>query len=456
VPVDGLSVGIERLQRAGAPQHAVEVFRRSYERLCTGDLGLLRESDIEPPGAVPELDPDVGSRESLSGVAVVRLNGGLGTTMATSARKGFLPVKDGRSFVDLAVGQAAGLRRSSSTAVPLLLMQSPATPASTSVSTAAAANGTPTVFVQSELPRLGVDDLVPVCWPRDPRLEWAPAGHGDVYPALACSGLLGELLDAGFDLACISSIDNVAAVVDGRVAAAMRRDGIPFLMEVTDRTEVDRKGGHLARRRGGGLVLRDLAQAPVEERAAFYDHTRYGYFNTNTIWVDLRALASRLAGSGGVLDLPLIANRKPIDPYEPDAPEVLQIESAMGAAISAFEDAVAIRVDRRGFNPVKTTAELLAVRSDAYVLTEECRLELAPEREGVPPVVELDPVHFARQRDFDRRFPGGPPSLLGCERLVVRGDVVFEAEVVVRGHAHVEHDGPGHRVVARGSVLGDG
>ena len=306
------------------------------------------------------------------------------------------------------------------------------------------------------LPRLRADDLRPVDWPRDPALEWAPAGHGDVFPALGESGRLRALLADGYRHACISSIDNVASLVDSRVVTLMEQESIPFLMEVADRTDADRKGGHLARRRGGGLVLRELAQAAPEDAAAFQDIDRHRYFNTNTIWVDLEALDGLLGACDQVLDLPLIANHKQVDPYDDSSPEVIQIESAMGSAISVFPGAAARRVERRGFNPVKTTAELLAVRSDAYVLTDEFRLEVAPERGGRPPTIDLDPVHFSRQRDFDARFPTGPPSLIECDELVVRGDVVFGPEVVVKGTALVEQDGPGPRLIESGTILGDG
>ena len=44
-----------------------------------------------------------------------------------------------------------------------------------------------------------------------------------------------------------------------------------------------------------------------------------------------------------------------------------------------------------------------------------------------PPFVDLDPEHFGRLADFERRFPDGPPSLAGCERFVVRGSATFAA-----------------------------
>ena len=100
----------------------------------------------------------------------------------------------------------------------------------------------------------------------------------------------------------------------------VRRERVPFLMEVADRTPADRKGGHLARRAGGGgLVLREVAQTPDEDLDAFQDIARHRYFNTNTLWIDLRALAAVLRERGGVLGLPMIVNRKTVDPGDGDS-----------------------------------------------------------------------------------------------------------------------------------------
>ena len=461
MPVDGLQASLERMRRAGTADHAMASFARYYERLVAGDRGLLAEHDIVPVESIVDVgdvaDVDRALDRALDRVAIVRLNGGLGTTMAAGGGKGRLDLKHGLSFLELAAHQVAELRERTSSPLPLLLMNS----AATGPAAMRARTGRPSLgggleeFWQSMVPRLGVDDLAPVDWPRDPTLEWAPPGHGEVYAALSASGRLRALLDDGYEYACISSIDNVASVVDGRIVSVMQQESIPFLMEVADRTYADRKGGHLARRLDGDLVLRELAQAPTGDRAAFQDIERHRYFNTNTIWVDLRELDALLTSTDLVLDLPLIANRKVVDPYDDSSPEVIQIESAMGAAISVFPGAAARRVERRGFNPVKSTAELLAVRSDAYGLTDGYRLELVPGRNGRAPIIELDPSYFGRQRDFDARFPAGPPSLIECDRLVVRGDVVFGGGVVIRGTVTVEHDGPGQRRIASGSVLSD-
>jgi UTP--glucose-1-phosphate uridylyltransferase len=253
--------------------------------------------------------------------------------------------------------------------------------------------------------------------------------------------MLEQLLEHGYRYAFVSNSDNLGATVEPRILAWVAREGIPFLMEVADRTEADRKGGHLARRTDGGLVLRELAQTAEQDLPAFQDISRHRFFNTNNLWLDLRALAEILDRRGGVLGLPLIVNRKPVDPSNPSTMEVIQLEAAMGAAVELFEGARAVRVSRRRFAPVKTTDDLLATRSDAYLLTEDARVELAPSRGDRPPVVELDPRFYKLLADFEARFPAGPPSLLACERLKVVGDVIFGKHVVIRGSVTIEHTG---------------
>jgi UTP--glucose-1-phosphate uridylyltransferase len=149
-------------------------------------------------------------------------------------------------------------------------------------------------------------------------------------------------------------------------------------------------------------------------------------------------------------------NRKTVDPGDKDSPAVLQLETAMGAAIDVFDGAAAVRVPRERFAPVKTTNDLLVVRSDAYVLTDDARVVVSPERslDGLP-LVDLDSSYFKLLRDFDARFPSGAPSLVECERLAVEGDVLFGSGVKVRGSVTVAQDGDEQRRIEDGAVLED-
>jgi UTP--glucose-1-phosphate uridylyltransferase len=452
--VDGLDAAIEKMRAEGLGDAAVESFRRQYERLRAGETGTLAEDEIEPVAELPDAEDLVAEAgaDLLDQAVVIKLNGGLGTSMGMTKAKSLLEVKDGKTFLDLIAEQILDLRARSGARLPLILMNSFAT---RDDSLAALERyddlsaGLPADFVQNKVPKVRADDLVPVEWPDDPALEWAPPGHGDLYAALVTSGMLEALLGGGYRYAFVSNSDNLGAVLDPRILAWLAESGAPFLMEVADRTASDRKGGHLARRRSdGNLVLREIAQTPDEDVDAFQDTSRHRYFNTNTLWVDLHALRDVL-GEAGVIDLPMIVNRKTVDPADKSSTPVIQLETAMGAAIGVFEGAAALRVPRSRFVPVKTTNDLLSLRSDAYVIGAGQAVHLAPERDGVPPFVDLDTDHYKLVADFDARFPKGPPSLVACEALRVRGDVTFGADVVVRGDVTVE----GTDAVPDGAVL---
>jgi UTP--glucose-1-phosphate uridylyltransferase len=455
---DGLSESVEKMRAEGLSDLAIDTFADYYRRLASGEQGLLPEDELEPVAELPDADdlPDDDGSEVLDRAVVIKLNGGLGTSMGMTGPKSLLEVKDGLSFLDLTVRQVLALRGRSGARLPLVLMHSFAT---REQSLAALERypelevDVPVDFVQGKVPKLRADGLRPVSWPDDPDLEWAPPGHGDLYTSLVGSGMLETLLDRGYEYALVANIDNLGAVLEPKILAWFAREGLAFLMEAAERTEADRKGGHVARREGDGLVLREIAQTPEGDVDAFQDVSRHPFFNANTIWLNLRGLAAVMEERDGVLGLPMIVNRKTVDPTDAGSPEVIQLEAAMGAAIDVFDAAAALRVPRRRFAPVKTTNDLLVVRSDAYVLTGEAGVELAPERGEQPPFVDLDSDHFKLVRDFDERFPAGPPSLIECERLVVEGDVEFGAEVAVRGSVTVEHEGPDRLRIANGTVL---
>ena len=459
---DELQAALDKMRADGAADVAIATFAHYFARLRAGDSGALAEAEIEPVAELPDADElpsdEQGARAALDRTVVIKLNGGLGTSMGMTAPKSLLEVKDGLTFLDVSVRQILDLRAHTGARLPLVLMNSFATRdaslAALAPYDALPVAGVPADFVQSRVPKLAADDLAPVSWPDDPTLEWAPPGHGDLYPSLSSSGMLQALTDAGYEHAFVANVDNLGAVMEPRILAWFARERIPFLMETADRTEADRKGGHVAERADGGLVLREVAQTPDDDLDAFQDIGRHRFFNTNTLWIDLRALAAVLEQRDGVLGLPMIVNRKTVDPGDPASPEVYQLETAMGAAIDVFDGARAIRVPRTRFAPVKTTNDLLALRSDAYVLHDDGCIALAPDRSGEgAPLVELDPEHFKLLRDFDARFPAGAPSLVACERLTVQGDVAFGAGVVVRGTVTVRQTEDGQRRIEDGAVL---
>jgi UTP--glucose-1-phosphate uridylyltransferase len=434
---EGLKAAEEKMRAAGVADVAIDSFAHYYRQLEGGETGMIREADIEPVTDLPTADglPEAPDSAAALGKAVmVKLNGGLGTSMGMTKAKSLLEVKDGLTFIDIVVRQASEL------GVPLVLMNSFATRDDT-MGFIGERHSDADVddFLQSKEPKLRVDDLGPVDWPDDPELEWCPPGHGDLYVALQSSGMLQSLLDRGVEAAFVSNSDNLGAVLDPRILHHFLDSRAPFLMEVVPRSPADRKGGHLARRKEDGrLVLRETAQTAEEDLEALQDTSRHRYSNTNNLWVNLVALDRVVRERSGVLGLPMIVNRKTVDPGDKSTPEVFQLETAMGAAISVFEGAEAIEVSRRRFAPVKTTNDLLVLRSDFYTLTDRAHVEPAEGREAGSILVDLDPDHYKLLADFDARFPAGAPSLVECSRFVVRGDVTFGRDVAVRGEAELE------------------
>jgi UTP--glucose-1-phosphate uridylyltransferase len=448
-----VSKATDEMLAEGLPEIAIETFARYEERLRAGEQGLIPEGEIEPLDDVPSLSElGEGDPSAIERVVVLKLNGGLGTSMGMTKAKSLLEVKDGHSFLDVIARQILHLRERHGAGIPLLLMNSFATRDDTLEALERypelKLDDLPLDFLQGRVPKLLADGFDPAEWPEEPALEWAPPGHGDVFASLAATGLLEELLEHGKEYLFLSNSDNLGATLEPKILSWLAAENLPFVSEVVDRTESDRKGGHLARRRSdGGLLLRETAQVTDEDQQAFEDISVHRYFNANNIWVSLRALDEKLRE--GVLELPMIVNRKTVDPTDSSSPEVVQLETAMGAAIGVFEGAAAVHVPRDRFVPVKKTNDLLVVRSDAYVLQDDWTVRLVSEREGVPPHVELDSDHFKLIRDFEERFGEGPPSLAACRRLDVVGDVGFGRDVVVRGSVRVE----GPRRIEDGTVL---
>jgi UTP--glucose-1-phosphate uridylyltransferase len=386
---------------------------------------------------------------------VIKLNGGLGTSMGMDRAKSLLCVRRGLSFLDIIARQILHLRTEYDATLPLLFMNSFRTSEDTMDAIARYQDlpvpGLPLEFLQNKEPKLLAQDLVPASWPKDPDLEWCPPGHGDLYTALRGTGLLDRLIEAGYERVFVSNSDNLGAVPDARVAGWFATSGAPFAIEAVRRTPSDRKGGHFARRKSDGrIVLRETAQTPDADKAALADLDRHRFCSTNNIWFDLAAMKHALDLRDGILGLPLIRNVKTLDPADPSTPEVVQVETAMGAAVEVFDDSRLIEVGRDRFVPVKTTNDLLVLRSDVYDIGQDFVLDQAAAE---LPFIDLD-GHYKLVGDFDKRFPDGAPSLRKATALKVAGDFTFGKGVQVIGD--VELTASSAQRIEPGTVLADG
>ncbi|KAH7913910.1 UTP-glucose-1-phosphate uridylyltransferase [Hygrophoropsis aurantiaca] len=370
---------------------------------------------------------DTVDPKALHKLAVLKVNGGLGTSMGMSGAKSALEVKDGLTFLDLIVQQVEHLNATHRANVPLILMTSFNTHEDTLriIKKYASRQIRITTFSQSRYPRIWKETLQPC--PRhagDDKKLWYPPGHGDLYNSLVHSGVLGQLLASGKEYLFVSNSDNLGAAVDQKILQHMVDSNTEFLMEVTDKTKGDVKGGTLIDY-DGTMRLLEIAQVPPEHGDDFKSVRKFKIFNTNNLWINLKALKKILDNEG--MDLDIIVNPKVTDDGRP----VIQLETAAGAAIKHFQNAHGINVPRSRFLPVKSCSDLLLIKSDIYSIQHGQLLMNEIRMFGTVPVVKLGD-HFKKIHDFQSRFKS-IPNIIDLDHLTVSGDVHFGRGITLRG-----------------------
>ena len=455
--INHLTAFISKMERDGLPSPVIDTFVHYYDEVLKGETGLIYGRDIRPVGSSEIETYDKIIKYGQFGINVfpqtvrIVLNGGLGTSMGLTGAKSLIKIKDGMSFLDIIVRQAENSE------VALAFMNSFNTHDDTMATLKKLKPSKfPINFLQHKFPKILQHDYSPASWPKNPKLEWNPPGHGDVYTALLTSGMLESFLANGIIYAFISNSDNLGARLDESLLGYLANNQFPFMMEVAKKTPADMKGGHLAQHKNGRLILREVAQCPEDEKATFQDIQRYPYFNTNNIWINLKALKT-LFDRQKIIHLPLILNSKTLDPRDKSSPPVYQVESAMGAAIYLFEGAVAVNVPRTRFYPVKTSNDLLSVRSDCFVYNDDDSLRINPirlrqNRPGVSKI-DLDPKYYGNIDDLEKRFRNGIPSLVDCDALTIEGDVLFEKGVKVKGSVRIANRQQSQAIIQEGTVL---
>lgn len=443
-----------KMREHGLSDTAIAQFEHLYEVWQNEDGNTwIREEDIEPVQGIPnfaqiyETINHDKAVDAFAKTAFLKLNGGLGTSMGLDCAKSLLPVRRHKArpmrFIDIILGQVETARTRLGVELPLTFMNSFRTSADTmkvlSNDKHFQQDEIPMEIIQHVEPKIDLETGEAVSCPNNPDLEWCPPGHGDLYSTLWESGLLDTLEEHGFKYLFISNSDNLGARPSRTLAQHFENTGAPFMIEVSKRTEADRKGGHIVRDKvTGRLMLREMTQVAPEDAEEAKNIKKHPYFNTNNIWVRIDALREKLAQYNGVLPLPVIRNYKTVDPTDPDSTKVLQLETAMGAAVNLFNGAICVEVDRMRFLPVKTTDDLFIMRSDRFHLTDQYEME---DGNYIFPNVQLDTRFYKNIHDFDERFPYGVPSLAAAASVTVEGDWTFGRDVNLYGAAELHDEG---------------
>ncbi|XP_062150861.1 UTP--glucose-1-phosphate uridylyltransferase [Alnus glutinosa] len=426
-------------------------------RYLSGEAQHVEWSKIQTPtdeivvpyeSLAPTTDDPVETKKLLDKLVVLKLNGGLGTTMGCTGPKSVIEVRNGLTFLDLIVIQIENLNSKYGCNVPLLLMNSFNTHDDTLkiVERYSSSNVEIHTFNQSQYPRLVVEDFSPLPSKGQTGKDgWYPPGHGDVFPSLKNSGKLDALLSKGKEYVFIANSDNLGAVVDLKILNHLVHNKNEYCMEVTPKTLADVKGGTLISYEGRVQLL-EIAQVPDDHVNEFKSIEKFKIFNTNNLWVNLKAI-KRLVETDA-LKMEIIPN-----PKEVDGIKVLQLETAAGAAIKFFDNAIGINVPRSRFLPVKATSDLLLVQSDLYTLEDGFVTRNEARKNPANPSIELGP-EFKKVGNFLSRFKS-IPSIIELDSLKVAGDVWFGTGVTLKGKVNIIAK-PGVTLeIPDGAVLGN-
>jgi len=390
----------------------------------------LPKDAIKAYADLPVTSDKAEIKEMLNQLVVIKLNGGLGTSMGCSGPKSVIPVRNDLTFLDLTVQQIEYLNKTYDADVPLVLMNSFNTDEDTMkiIRKYSGFKVSIKTFNQSRFPRINKESLMPVaksCRVEEDAEAWYPPGHGDFYQSFSNSGLLEEFNEQGKKFCFISNIDNLGATVDLSILRDCLSQDHEFIMEVTDKTRADVKGGTLINYEGK-IRLLEVAQVPKEHEEDFKSVKKFNVFNTNNLWISMPAMTRIL--DERTLDMEIIVNPKTLD----NGLNVYQLETAVGAAMKCFENATGINVPRSRFLPVKKSSDLLLVMSNLYSL-QHGALVMSPKRMfPSTPLIKLGDNHFKKVANFLSRF-GSSPDVLELDHLTVSGDVTFGRGVSLRG-----------------------
>ncbi|KAK2531814.1 Ugp2 [Columba guinea] len=354
----------------------LEGFKKLFHRFLqekgpSVDWGKIQrppEDSIQPYEKIKARGLPDNIASVLNKLVVVKLNGGLGTSMGCKGPKSLIGVRNENTFLDLTVQQIEHLNKSYNTDVPLVLMNSFNTDDDTKKILQKYSHSRVKIYTfnQSRYPRINKETLLPIAkdvsYSGENTECWYPPGHGDIYASFYNSGLLDNLIAEGKEYIFVSNIDNLGATVDL-------------------------------------YILNHLMNPPNGKRCEFVMEV------TNKTRADVKTL------DGGL--------------------NVIQLETAVGAAIKSFENSLGINVPRSRFLPVKTTSDLLLVMSNLYSLNAGS-LTMSEKREfPTVPLVKLG-SSFTKVQDYLRRFES-IPDMLELDHLTVSGDVTFGKNVSLKG-----------------------
>ncbi|ETI39877.1 hypothetical protein, variant 3 [Phytophthora nicotianae CJ01A1] len=380
---------------------------------------------------------------------ILKLNGGLGTTLGCEGPKSAIEVRQDLSFLDLTVRQVEYLNSVYGVDVPLVLMNSFNTHEETVriIRKYRMHNLSIHTFNQSCYPFIIKETMLPLPntkYDRSTREKWFPPGHGDVYNALFESGLLENLINQGKEYIFISNVDNLGATVNLDMLYHMINEDSEFVMEVTEKTRADVQGGTLVSYKDKPHLL-EASQVPPGHLDDFRAINKFETFNTNNLWVNLRAIQRLVAQD--LIDMEPLVTFRTVRNHK-----VVQLETAAGEAIHLFKNFIGLKVPRSRFLPVKSSSDLFLVQSNLYQIKHGSLIMNPARTTPTIPIVKLG-LEFQSAKEYLARFEHGIPNITELDHLTVAGDVKFGSNITLKGTVILVANEGAHIDLPDGTVL---
>jgi len=393
---------------------------------------------------VPIGEKDITLHESLTNISsdqikniinkicILKLNGGLGTTMGCIGPKGLIKIKNGLSFIDITIEQVKQLNQKYDCNIPLIFMNSFYTTKHMDAYVKEheeehrdvnimmfEQNSFPRLIKSTQLPVISLDNIDEIYNNSD---LWYPPGHGDLCRSIYDTGLLDKLIGLGYEYIFVSNIDNLGATLDFNILNELIKNNTEFALELTNKTLLDVKGGTLINYHDK-FTMFEVAQCEPSKLSEFVSIDKFKYFNTNNVWIQLNAVKN-LVQSDFLNSIDIIVNNKKFK----DGRECIQLEYSIGALIKYFTKVDKFVVSRSRFIPVKTNSDLLLIKSNIYDLDEN---HCIVQKNNKVPIIKLDSC-YNNMYCFEECFQN-IPNIDDLDELIVYSDVRFGHNVKLCG-----------------------
>lgn len=302
-------------------------------------------------------------------ICIIKLNGGLGTSMNCDRPKSLINVKNNMTFLEITLNQIREIQKKYQINLKVILMNSFYTHQETEEFIKNIDDIDITCYEQSKFIR--INKKTNEVFDGSKQEHFYPPGHGDLFQSLYDKNILEKLIEDKYEYLFVSNIDNLGSTINFRILDNIIQNDIDYCLETTEKTKHDIKGGTIIEYDNKHMIF-EIAQCHPDNLNEFMN---FKYFNTNNVWCKIKSIYNLVKTHDYLKNIDLIINPKKLN-QDNNEIECIQLEFAIGSLIKFFDKTQFINVSRKRFIPVKNLSDLLLIMSNLYELNDRYKLKL--------------------------------------------------------------------------------